>query len=338
MEKSPRPTEHQKWIETAQNEQNTIDLTLEMLQPHVDSANVILEKLYQENREQVIPFAGMAVRTLNQNWHYHNHAFMVTGQWYAPSVENTLDTMNIHQEREQAFAAASSRGFGFSMIENDTGGQTPRIGLSFGMRPLEIKLTTFEGAITPLAFANPNEINMTYLRPNNSDIVSASEQEIKETLGEIDEQLCHYLEASDARFYRQKSKKQEAFLRSMVDAAYDVLPSTESSDVLYLQDGQPDRFYVHDKSKDDHIECIYVGDSEMHIEGMVVGVTCIDLINTQGTRTRYRTPEELDTARDGLCFVVKARSIRTPQMNFPSPESDIYIPYRALNVDDLTLI
>jgi hypothetical protein len=334
MKAERKLTARQEWIEYSGDVQAHINQTLEGMAAEIDGANIILADLYVNDPERAGEYAGDVIDYLDSKWGFAGDHFMVCGEWHAPYVGLSEEGVLSRHQKVEAFNTAQSNGFMVKPVEQGDE-DIPRIGMSFVVGHNHISTPSIQGQFELLAFAEPNEISLQYLRPNDPSVVSGSMKEIRRTLRRLDALL--YLHTNDQRsdFYRQSTNKQQRFLQSIIDSATEVLPAPDTADKLILHDAKTRLLLAKDPAKKD-VSYLYCHPGEpFRITGQIVGVTMPDMLD-DGFEKHYASPAEMATAVQGLGLVLETHWVNIPVESIAN--STLIVPSRAIKKMKLTLV
>jgi hypothetical protein len=136
-------------------------------------------------------------------------------------------------------------------------------------------------------------------------------------------------------FYRKSPKKQELFMRSIVDTVSEVLPSPETNDRLLIHDAKTRILLVKDSSLE---SLVYLTPRKkkqpLRLSGEVVGVTLPDVM-ANGYGLHYKSPEDFATSDHGLGLLIEPHSINISLDTFEDPT--FLLPLRSIKKLKLSL-
>lgn len=334
--RGPKTTVRQDWEEFSGEIQDDIDRTLEYLALEIDAANARLADEYVNNPEEAGRVANDITEFLDSKWGHNDEIMMVTGSWHYPQIALGTGGIMITQAKTEAFNIAYSNGFMVNIIEHN-GQEVPRVGLSFIADKIAISTPMLQSKeVHLLAFAEPNEISLRYLRPGSTEVVGGSLDEVAHAIGTADALLNAYLNHEASDFYRQSAKKQEAFLRKLITSVEDVLPAPDSLDKVIVDQVGVAKIYFRDK-KTGKVSSYEVSPDQAHltVTGDVLGVTVLD-VYIDGFGTKYDYPDDMMSAEEGLCLIVKPRELNFDMTEYGSP--DIVMPLRTMDSPEIKII
>ena len=328
MKQEVKRTSRQEWTHFSGEIQQDVNSILDNARIEIEAANLALAELYETDPEAAGEYAANIVEYLDDRWGYKGDVFMVTGKWHEPMFGSTDEgVMSRHQEKD-AFNDTISNGFMVKPVENDDGDEAPRVGMSFIVGSTRISTPSIQGSFDILAFAEPHEVSLQYMRPGETAVVSTSVEELAESLQRADSLLYLYTNHKDSAFYQTSAKKQEKFIRSVIDIAEAALPAPDSMDRAYLCDVSTDLIYMNHTEHGFSSASGEEVEDRMRITGEILGVTIADVLH-DGFGKKYNSPDELGATGAGLCLIVSPRDT-----NFAIPEGCgeyILMPLRAMD-------
>ncbi len=331
MKGEKQTTVRQDWVEFSGSAQQDVNQTLADLQLEIEIANARLAQLHNEDPEQAAELAYEMIEFLDSKWGYFRDYFMVTGKWYTPTELAIGDEgFMMHHEKSDAFNIAKSNGFTVYPIESeDEDDYVPEIGLSFIVGSQPISTPKFQGRFEMLAFAKPSEISLQFMRPNTSDSVGASIEEVSAAIENADALLRVHLNDTRSTFFESTATKQGAFLQSVIDYATDALPPVDSLDRVTMHDTEPTLVYVRDSKQGKIYSLGLQSGAPIVIEhGVVLDFTTIDTLKDGIGKKRYTSPAEMNAYKYGLCAVVSPTRCNIDLSDYNNP--DIIVPLRSI--------
>lgn len=269
-------TTAKEWRARSQEINDDVNARLQGFSEAAETINLTLAELMQQDPERAYQYANEVIQQLDSEWPYHGDVFFVTGAWHEPTT--TLigaNGVSVEHNKAQAFTTTHSNGFSFKFIaatEEDTP-PTPRIGLSFIEGRVPLTSVYLQGNITPLAFAEPHEISMHYLRPGSSEVVSADLQDIGHAI-EQSTSLLHLMTTHPGSEYHKASpKRQRQMIQRLVATVEDTLPTPESFDKLFISSDTRILQLIDTSRSSSPLNLVAKQHSLIHVEGDVVGVT-----------------------------------------------------------------
>lgn len=330
-------TARQNWQHHADEVQRHVNTALEELTAEIDATNHVLFEY--EDPADVEEFAVEMLDEYNSRWPYHEDVFLVTGRWHKPVESIRPDGIISVHEQAYAFDKAISVGFSLKWLNDpsDDEEMVPRIGYCFKMGSFNLLTPTMRAeGVDLLAFAEIGEVSLQYLRPNNDNLVSAEEEEVAETFLRLDRILDLCLSHPDSTFYKLSGRRQQRFLEAMIDEATEVLPDPGTADRLILDNAKTPVILSKDPSQAGRsgvIELMRPNRKNFRITGDIIGITLADVLG-DGYGHRYRSPADLQTAHQGIGFVVEPTEVNFDMSELPS--STLIVPSRA--VKNLSLV
>lgn len=325
MKRDPAPpTTRQDWDKFSTEAQRDIDQQLSDLQLEIDRANSDLAHLYKADPEASGEYARDIVDYLNDKWRYFDDIFMVTGHWHQPQVTSGLDGILSQHIYSEAFSSARSNGFVAKLVETELSGESPRVGMSFVVSTIELATPNIQSSdIKILAFAEPHEVSLQYLRPDTPEVVSTDANEVGQAIVRADRLLHLYTSHPGSSFFQQSAKKQSDFFDSLSDIVDSSLPRPDSQDVAILHDAATQAVYF--KKDDQVIEGVIPNSGRVNITGKILGATIPDSWATAQT-AHYTSPSELHATGAGLCLIIDQHNLAIPEVSGP-----LLVPYRAID-------
>lgn len=328
MKHESLPTVRQTWTEFSGDIQENVNETLDELDLEIDLANARLAHAYENDPDEAGEIAAEIVEYLDEKWGYTGDVFMVTGTWYYPEAVMSLEGVLCRHEKTEAFNVVSSNGFIVAPLEHDED-EVPRVGLSFVAATAALSTPYLQGPIQFLAFAEPNEISLQFMRPGSHAVVSSSTEEVTSALSTADALLYAYINHEGTTFFRQNAKRQGAFLRSVIDSVDAVLPAPDSLDRVIMTGSKTSSLFFRDTVSGE----IYSSESNEADEGVdfeaeMLGVTLVDALEN-GYDKKYDSPAEMATFVTGLCAILRPISIKNIDLS-EHGDPDLIVPLRAI--------
>ncbi|OYX43767.1 hypothetical protein B7Y94_00945 [Candidatus Saccharibacteria bacterium 32-49-12] len=326
-------TTRQYWEELSEFVQDDVNRVLKDLSLDVERANYILAEASSGDPEQISKLAVDIVNHLDSQWEYIGDHFLVAGKWQEPAVKmNNQGILVEHQEKE-AFNQCVSNGFMVKPGDGDSD-EPPRVGLSFIVADFPYSSDKLQGSLQLLAFADLDQVSLQYLRSaGDFNAASSDIEEVKSALFRADSTLSLYTTHQESSFYRQSAKKQENFLRSIVESVHDVLPAPSSLDKLIINDAVSQEFYIRDSTGPGLMHVIS-DETPFKVTGQVVGVAINDLV-AEGPGRQFKSPDDLMSAQTGICLMVQPHTINFTINNYTGDY--FLIPMRKLESIDFEL-
>ncbi len=320
------PTTREMWGELAGVIQQDVNERLQDLQLEIETANIRLADMYAKDPEMALSMSQDIVEYLDEKWGHIGDVFIVAGNWYMPTVGVGSEGVLARHEYQEAFSAVKSNGFIVKSMEIDgEEEEAPRIGMSFIVGHSNVMTPSMQGSLEFLAYADTSDVTVHYLRPGNNEVVSSDPHEVWKTITEADALLRLYTNHPDSTFYNVNARKQEQFLRDIIDSAEASFPAPDSFDVAFIHDTETSIIYYRQSG-----ELIkgYNNDHALKLSGAIMGVTLVDVYQN-GYGKHYGSPEEFDTSWSGLCLIVQPiESSFQMEANF---DENILVPIRAIN-------
>lgn len=322
-------TARQEWLIFSDAVQADVNQILDDTSAEIEAANIILADLYENDGEAAGDYTEEIIEYLDKRWRYRGHQFMISGEWHAPSWASSEEEFAVRHTKATAFSLARSNGFMVKVIEDEAGRQIPRVGMSFITGHRAVSTPTMQsGPIEILAFAEPSEISLQYLRPEHAAVVSGSLEELVETFERLDSIIDLYTNNPDSNFYRQSSKRQQRFLQSIIDSATEALPAPATADKLIFRNAKSKVILATDSSFDG-LRYFYPRKAKdtFRFSGEIVGITLPDILE-DGYGKHYESPDDLKTARQGIGLVIDPSWITVAYGDMESPT--FIVPSRAI--------
>lgn len=334
---TPKKTVRQEWAEFSHDIQQDVNDTLAKLQLEIEMGNATLIDLYENNPEECGEFAAGIIDYLDNTWGYVGDRFMVFGKWLEPAIATDQRGILTQLQEKEAFRPAVSNGFTVHIPEHREDA-APIIGMSFNLGNCSISSSSIQGHFELLAFADPKDISLHYMRPGEDDLVSSKKGEVKRSIRQADALLDLYTRHKSSSFYREDAKKQQTFLRAVTTIVDNALPAPDSLDRAILYNANPSRIYA--TQEDNSLITIQSKKKKnpLIVTGDIVGVTTLDTIvhPDRDIKKPYESPDELIVAKSGLMLVIRPR---WTNINLPRAEnSDILVPSRALKKLPLKMV
>ncbi|MGB3023691.1 MAG: hypothetical protein WBB39_02685 [Candidatus Saccharimonadales bacterium] len=315
-------TKRQEWRVMRDWHQSELNEALAKMELTVEYWNLLLADADAHgDTEKVAALATEAIEALDNEWQFHHDFFMVSGKWYYPKIAFGDGGVIGEHVYEDAFASCQSNGFIVDYVER--GGQmVPRVGMSFIVGTIPIANTLVQGTIQPLAFAEPHEISLSYMRPGSTEVVSSDLQQIGNALERAESILRLYLSSEHSSFFRQSEQKQQVFFMSLIEMVEETLPDRSSLDALVVSQIELTRFYY--KTQERAIAVVLPPGQTLSLGGTVIGVTILEhLDHVPGTVLRSKD-DMIDSAAQ-ICLIVQTNS-RILHNGELVTEGDIIIP------------
>ncbi len=334
MEHEKQKTHRQEWNEHSDLVQDDINRTLKEFGVEIEAANITLAELYETDPEAAGEFGVDIVEYLDDHWRYASDLFHISGSWYKPIIELSEEGVQIHQSVEPAFNIVQSNGFMVKLIENEDGDELPVVGMSFVLGSEKITTPNIQGEFYVLAFAELDGISIQYLRPGDTSVVSTELGEVSETIHRIDSLLRLYTNHEGSAFFQQTARKQEKFLRSLIEQVEAVLPAPGALDKVILRDIETSIVRTKLIKDDTLVNLRSVNGEKFKVSGSLVGVTMADIAD-KGFGVHYKSPQDHSIAKDGLSLIVQPSETNINLSD--SMNSDLLIPLAAIDNLSMTL-
>lgn len=340
MKKDKYPTTtttRQEWSVRAESIQEGINYILEEIRFEIEAANLALEVLYQSDPEAAGEYAVDIIEYLDSLWDYSGDVFLVSGHWHEPMIGMNEEGIFSRHVKKDAFNVARSNGFMVKPIGEGEGEiESPRVGLSFVVAGAPISTPSIQGHFELLAFAEPQETSLQYLRPGDASVVSSDLGEVGAAMSRADALLDLYLNHEDSGFYRAGPAKQEAFLKGIADSLAEVMPAPDTIDKIVLTESITPVVYTFDHPGPGLNRLVAKDpDKPFKITGTVEYATIVDHL-IDGLGRGYKSPDELSTSKGGLGLVIKPYSCNF-ELNDDEGKRLIVVPMRLFKVLSLTM-
>ncbi len=323
-------TTREKWTQFSGEIQADVNETLNNMSSDIEMANMLLREAYKEEgaEDKVTEISNNIIEFLNNKWGYNGDYFLVSGTWYEPMVGMNVEGILSRHTKAETLTAVTSNGFMVSLLhDSDEDEKLPRVGLSFAVGTAAVNTPSVQGSFELLAFAEPNEISLQYLRPRETEVVSTELGEVGECLIWTDALLGLHLNHPGSNFYKLSAKKQREFFAKIIDSVEEILPAPESLDKLEIYDAVTP--IVHYKKKSGK-GVVYIESKDfekpLELSGHVIGATVIDTMETE-VDMRYTHPDELGASGMGLSLIIAPYAQNYSLEGYE--DSDVIIPIRA---------
>jgi hypothetical protein len=335
----PQTTTREDWTQSSREIQTDINETLNNMTPDIEMANMLLRKAYKEEgaEDKVTEISNNIIEFLNDKWGYDGDYFLVSGAWYEPMVGMNVEGILSRHTKAETLAPATSNGFMVSILhDSEEDEEVPRVGMSFAVGAAAVNTPSIQGSFELLAFAEPNEISLQYLRPREAEVVSTKLGEVVECLIWTDSLLELHLNHPGSNFYKLSAKKQREFFASIIDSVEEILPAPESLDKLEIYDAITP--IVHYKKKSGK-GVVYIEGKDfekpLEISGHVIGVTVIDTMETEASM-RYTHSNELGASGMGLSLIIAPYTQSYSLEGYE--DRDVIVPIRTCSALKLGLV
>ncbi len=336
MSEIQTPGEQRTLREQLEEKQSELDELLLELTKDVELINIQLAHMYASdspNKEQdILRLINESTNYLDSQWSFYLDLMHVTGSWLISKPEMRQTSLHFPMVREDVFNIVQSNGFAVHIPEN---GDAPRMGLSFMYSDMPIMGAAAQGRITWLAHADPREVSLYYIRPEEKDSLQSTESELYDQLTYFDQLLLLHYHDPNSEFYRKTAKKQLQFLHKITDAVSNAMPSPQNGyKIECLQVETP---YVYRRIVDGQSakwqKIQAKGNENMLLSGNVDGVGVLEAADLRSDRP-LRTKEQLVDPDAGICFIMQVEQSSLSSDVFGN--NPVYVPYRK--VDELELI
>lgn len=316
----------QDWQNFSDHVQQDVDRTLVELSESTDYLNHRLYLARQDSPDEYTRVSHEILQSLDQLWEHHGDHFLVTGHWHAPHGEFGENYVRAEHQYEPAFKEGVSDGFMVREVWTDKG-LVPRVGLSFATKISVVHTPTFKAPITMLAFAEMNQVNLQFLRPASSEVLSSSIEDVTRTVSLADNILSSELSSAETDFYRSSPEDQHNFFLSLIDMVDAVMPDPRTGERLMIHDARAQKVYFNNPTNQRLVPLASSNeDSPLILGGQMLGVSVPDIIKN-GPLSHYTSPDQLLSTRTGLNFIVRPNLQSFDLSNFGNP--DILMPIRG---------
>ena len=345
------PTRAQ-YRETIDSKQTKINEQLENLQPEIDSINLILAALYEdEDRvDEFAPYANSAIEYLNEQCQeIVNSAVTVSGHWYQPAIVTSSDINSFDfrstQQYTEVLDTAYCAGFTVARPPKVADGEDeadldlpPKVLYAFRLESVVGQGPTGAIAYHPVALADPSEVNLTYVRESSAEIVSGNLEEISEAVDLSNEALLEFINDESLGFYDLSLDEQQAFLRELINYVESTLPDVRARDFLLFDSSEISEMFVTDSEDDKHrLQAITDANKQpIPLTGSIIGFCIPEEITNKG-RVRYTSPDDFSVTRQGLSFIVEPAPGSTDYLPEEYQGRDIIVPYNNSGNFDMQL-
>lgn len=334
MERESKLTTRQAWEVTAELRQNEVNELLGDLQTDIELINTnIANHDGSSNMDELRQYAAEAVSYLNEKWQlYLGAAFLVAGDWYGPYLEYGPNNVKCTHIKAEFFEILYSEGFTVALTPTSDGqeGDTEsvnRVGMSFtSSGSLNIDSPWMSAEIHPRYFAELHEVSLQYIRPASLDAISSDLSEVTDSIDRIDSLLKLHLTHEGSNFYQISAKKQQDFLRSMIDSIHEVLPLPETRDQIRVHQAVLSEFYIRNFNGKQGISRLRPEGGSIEMSGSVRGATVLGSLSDSGEK--IESPDELLEAGKSISLIISPLQL---SHGIPDYEGeDIIVPLSQL--------
>lgn len=268
-------TTAREWRARSQEINDDVNERLREFSEAAETINLTLAELMQQDPTQAGQYGSEVIRQLDSEWPYHGDIFFVTGTWHEPTLAASGNHISVTHEKEQVFIATNSNGFTVKLVESpiDSDIWVPRIGLSFNYGKMTMSTPFYQTVTEPLAFAEPHEISMHYLRPGSDEVVGADLQDIGHAINQSASLLHLITTHPNSEYHNASPKRQQQMIQRLVATVEETLPTPESFDKLFISSDTRILQLIDTSRSSSPLNLIPKQNSLIHVEGDVVGVT-----------------------------------------------------------------
>lgn len=327
--------------------QSRVNASLELLQNDIDVTNLMVAELIKDEKlEEAQHCLNEAVQYLNENWEFANHIFIVSGHVHGSEfalASNGVDASNVGVRvvKKEYYASATSLGFSAIRVPNDEDKNDVKVVMLFGKPTQQFNSVGGAVYIQPRLFVDPTEASLTYLRPNNDEVVSSDLEDCVSTIDYITDSFHSQVNDDQSEFYSMDLEAQQEFIKQHIDAIDASLPHPETADNLAMTDAEAPLFFVVGETPEDSggLLSIKPGDSSQtpRINGAVLGFCVPDEIANRGT-VRYTKRSDLMSSSSGLCAIVQPFENSNLFLPEDLQSSDLIVPLNNLESVSYSLI
>ena len=334
-----------------ESKQSRIDKELELLQPDIDSINLMLASLSadEDRQDELESYANSAIDYLNKNCELFGSAVTVSGHWYRPNFAVSIDdesmTFQATRTRQEVLGNFHSAGFTIGNLPPSDPSETddevelpPKVLLGFQFQAVSLPPHPSVGTITyqPVALANINEVSLTYVREVNDEIVSGNLEEISQAIHGSNDALLEAINDESLGFYDLDLEDQQKFFQDIIDMAESKLPDSRTKDSLLVGSSSISKMYIAGTNDGRNtLSTLEAKNGQpLPLTGSVVGFCITDEITNKG-KVRYSSPSQLSATLQGIGIVVSPWPVSTNYLPDEFRGQDIIVPFN--NVEDLEM-
>lgn len=305
MSSSPELTKREQWdLFSAQAQADVVD-KLARLGPEIEAQTMYIDHLMATDYSVAEDHMTQVTRDLDKQWGYVGDYFLVTGSWLQPVFEQSPNGIQVEHVAAEVYARSKSNGFMVIVHEDEDGVRHSAIYMSFITMRESLSTPYLQADINLLALAEIEKVSLQYLRPSNLGVVSTSSEEIFEAMQRADSLLYIYANHYRSTFYESNARKQNNFLRQIIQIAEKPLPAPETLDAVVLEDIEVPYFYFRKPG----VEKLSIANEnpdepDYKICGRLLGFTITDIL-ADGDNTLHDDPEEFEAATEGLSLIVE---------------------------------
>ncbi|PID29306.1 hypothetical protein CR983_04095 [Candidatus Saccharibacteria bacterium] len=320
MEHVPTPSDdelaHLEWQSEADRaesqRQAEVYEVLAGLQPLINSTNEILAHFHPtiDGKNASRQIAHNNLQSINELWKpYVGHRFFVSGQWYEPLWNANLQSSSFQIRADHSLSDAArpavSREFSIARVKNEQSDEwQDRVVLPFYLYALNIDLPSHRARVELQAFGEPHRLTMYHLGSAPAEAEKPVPSDIVQTVQNVNAKIQDELGNPNASFYTKNPNEQRRSMQAFADIVDEALPAPFSADTAKLTNAKVSAFYkLNDAGKP--IRYSSSDGSLVSVSGRIAGAVAPD-IWCQDRDTAFVAPNETDTAKDGICFIVKA--------------------------------
>ncbi len=330
--------------------QSQINRELKEIQPEIDSINLMLAALYEDEsrQDELQSFAASAIEYLNKNCELENNAVTVSGHWYIPEISLSGGrgevTFKATQSREEVLDTAVSIGFTIGALPSnnkDDEDQPPKVVLAFKINPAR-GIKTMTGIINyqPVALADIDEVSLTYVRESSSEIVSGNTEEIYTAIRDSNTILLELINDESLGFYDLELEDQQKLFQEIIIDAESKLPDSRAGDILIVDSLEISKMFIAETNEAGKTDLSMIKDQDdqsIPLVGSIIGFCIPEEITNRG-QVRYSSPEELSITQQGLGIIVQPWPDSTGYLPDEYKDQDVIVPYGNIKDFDIQVL
>ncbi len=284
-------------------------------------ALVELEKIKEE-----------ATKSLDARWsNLMGHYMHVSGNWRFPSLIAQGNSFEVRMEDAEAFMVALSDGF--QVLDDELG--RPRVGLSFAVGNARFNTPALQGYATLSAFAEPSQVSMMYVSPDEKAVNMDSSKQFIDQLVLLDRLLTLHYADDNSELFKQTRSKQQKFFTSMTDRLNTTLLSPLNGDRAHCS--EVDVPYIWERSQTENglmwLKRVPEDESQhLSITGTIESVEILEAIGSSSRSGSLRHVGDLIDPHAGPCLLVKVIESNAGSV---LDGKEVFIPVRQ--VDNLPI-
>lgn len=320
--------------ETLIEKQFELDTVLTAVSEEIEFWNLRFEQMAKDESEQgqmaLNTLAAEAISSLDQQWPFMGDHIHVSGSWYVPDINITPTSINFPPARQEAFSIVESNGFAIF----DETGAAPKVGLSFEIATVPIVSAMAQTKFSFLAYANPSEVSLYYVRPGADNLQATDLGEFGDKMTLYDSLLHLSYNNDNSDFYRKSIARQKHFLQGIADAVSDTLPSPELGQGAVCNQVDVPYFWRHVQDHRGYTwQKVAAEDGSMLLSGDIMGIGILELSELDTGRP-IRSRSDLVDPDAGLCLIMRIEQPTIPDTFNNAP---VYVPLRVADEAEIAI-